>query len=89
MTAVASAVCKVHIGEGLLRWNIGRVDAIAYQAIRRDIESRAENAAADNPSGNIDNVIGQTATVGETGRIAPNQSEAASTCKRRGGNPCI
>ena len=40
MTAVASAVCIVHIRERLLRRNVGSVDAVADQVVRGDIEAR-------------------------------------------------
>ena len=38
MAAVASTVCVVNIRERLLRGNVGRVDAIAEEVVRRDIE---------------------------------------------------
>jgi hypothetical protein len=83
MTAVASTVCKVNIRERLLWGNVGRVDAIAEQVVRRDIEPRAENAASDHSRSNVDDIIRGTATIGETGRIAPDQSQTASARERR------
>src|SRR5579859_5410013 len=46
VSAVASAVGVVDIGERLLRGNVGSVDAIAKQVVRRNVESRATQDAA-------------------------------------------
>ena len=75
MAAVASTVRKVHIRERLLRRNIGCVDAVAEQVVRRDIEARAQNSTDDNPLNYIDNIIGEAAAVGIAGRIARNQTQ--------------
>ena len=75
MTAVAATVCKVNIGECLLRRDVGRVDAVAEQVVRRNVEAVAQNATDAHPLNNIDDVIGQTAAIGEPGRIAGDQSQ--------------
>ena len=69
MTAVASTVCKVHVRERLLRRNVRSVDAIAEQVVRRDIERRAaQNAANAHPLNDVYHIIRETAAIGETGR---------------------
>ena len=75
MTAVSSTVCKVNIRERLLRRNVGSVDAIAKQVVRRDIEAGTQNATNAHPLDNIDNVIRETATVWESRRIAGDQTQ--------------
>ena len=78
VTAVASTVCKVDIRKRLLRRNVRSVDAIADPAVWGDTEAGAQNAASDDPCSNINYVIGQTAPIWESRRIASDQSETAS-----------
>src|SRR5579864_6546304 len=77
MTAIASTVCIVNIRELLLRRNVGRVDTIAEPVVRRNVESRAENAAGNDSRGYVDDVIRETATIGVTRRIASDQPHPA------------
>jgi hypothetical protein len=58
MAAVTPAVSEVYIREGLLRRNVGRIDAIAEQVIRSDIEPRGEDATDSHPLGNIYDIVG-------------------------------
>ena len=76
----------MHIGEGLLRWNVRRVDAVADQAVGADTKAGAENAAADDSSSNIDDIIRQASPIGKSSRIASNQPEAAPVGRRSWGN---
>ena len=75
MAAVPSAVCKVNIRERLLRRNVGSVDAIAKQVVRRDIEAGTQNATDAHPLDNIDDVVRETATIWESCRIAGDQTQ--------------
>ena len=75
VTAVASTVCKMNIRERLLRRDVGSVDAVAEQVVRRYIEARAQNASDAHPLNNIDDIIRQTAAIWEPGRIAGDQAQ--------------
>src|SRR5271155_2844074 len=75
MAAVASTVCKVNIRERLLRRDVGSVDAVAEQVVRRYVEARAQNASDADPLNNIDDIIRQTAAIGEPGSIASDQAQ--------------
>ena len=76
MTAVASTVCKVNIRERFLRGNVWRVDTVAEQDVRRDIERRAaQNTTNAHPLNNIDHIISETAAIREPGRVTSDQAK--------------
>jgi hypothetical protein len=82
MTAVASTIGIVNIGECLLWGNVGRVHAIAEQIVRRNIERRAAQNASDGHSlNNVDNVVCGTAAVWESGSVAGNQAQTLAFCQ--------
>ena len=76
MAAVAPAVCIVNIRERLLRRYVRSIDAIAEQVVRRDIEARTKNTARDDSFGNVDDIIGKPAAIGESCRITSEQTQA-------------
>ena len=88
MTAV-STVCKVHMQRCLLRRDVGGVDAVAKQVVRRDIEARAQNATDAHPLNNNNDIIRETAAIWEPGRIAGDRPERQRLAFGVGGTPVL
>ena len=82
VSAIATAVSEVHIGEGFLCGHIGSSDTIADQVIGSDVELGVEHAAGNHASCNVNHIVGQTPPVGKACAIAGKQTQPAAVSLR-------
>ncbi len=82
VTAIATAVGEVHIGEGFLCGHIGSSDTIADQVIGSDVEFGVEHAAGNYASCNVNHIVGQPPSIGKACTIAGKQTQPAAVSLR-------
>src|SRR5690348_4725843 len=86
--AISTALSERYVGESILIWQVVGIHTVADTVVRGDIEARMQDTG-NSARRDVRHVIGNAATIRETGRITTQKAETPAIGGGRGWNASI